>query len=116
MNINFKGLSLSLETGQETKIVQIDFNAAFSRVNHQGILFKLSSMGVGGSVLSILTQFLSNWPQYVVMDHPRSKPLNVVSRMPQGSVLGPQLFLLYTAEIFSTVMLMTPVWWLLCHD
>ena len=49
-----------LECDQEDRIVQIDFSAAFNRVNHQGILFKLCSVGIGGSVLSILTQFLSD--------------------------------------------------------
>ena len=38
-----------------TRIVQIDFSAAFDRVNHQGILYKLCSLGIGGFVLSILT-------------------------------------------------------------
>ena len=45
----------ALEMGQGYRIVQIDFSAAFDRVNHQGILFILCSVGVGGSVLSILT-------------------------------------------------------------
>ena len=40
--------------------MQIDFSAAFYRVNHLGILYNLCSVGIGGSVLSILTQFLSN--------------------------------------------------------
>ena len=53
-------LQSALEMEQEAKIVQIDFSAASERVNHQGILFKLCSVGVGGSVLSVLTQFLSN--------------------------------------------------------
>ena len=88
---------------QEARIVQIDFSAAFDRVNHQGILIKLCSVGVGGSVLSVLTQFLSNRSQYVVVDGCRSKLVNVVSGVPLGSVLGPQLFLLYTAELFSIV-------------
>ena len=89
--------------GQEARIVQIDFSAAFDRVNHQRILFKLGSVGVGGSVLSVLTQFLSNRSQLVVVDGCRSKLVNVVSGVPQGSVLAPQLFLLYTAELFSIV-------------
>ena len=71
-------------------MVQIDFSAAFDRVNHQGILFKLCSVGVGGSVLYFLTQFLSNWSQYVVLDGCLSKLINVVSGLPQGSLLGPQ--------------------------
>ena len=71
-------LQNALEMGQETRIVQIDFSAAFDRVNHQGILFKLSSVGVGGSVLSVLTQFLSNRSQYVVVDGCRSKLVNLV--------------------------------------
>ena len=43
------------EMGQVARIVQIDFSAAFDRVNHLGILFKLCSVGIGGSVLSVLT-------------------------------------------------------------
>ena len=60
-------------------------------------------MGVGGLVPSILTQFLSNRSQCVVVDGCRSKLVNAVSGVPQGSVFGQQLFLLYTAELFSIV-------------
>ena len=51
-------------------------------------------------MLSILTQFLSNRSQHVMVDDCRSKLVNVVSGVLQGSVLGPLLFLLYTSEIF----------------
>ena len=51
-------LPSSLESGQEARMVQIDFSAAFDRVNHQGILYKLCSVDIGGSVLCILTRFL----------------------------------------------------------
>ena len=81
--------------------MQIDFSAAFDRVNHQGILYKLSSVGIGVSVLSVLTQFLSNRSQYVLVEGCRSKLFNVMSGVPQGSVLGPLLFLLFTSELFS---------------
>ena len=48
-------LQSALESVQEARIEQIDFSAAFDRVSHQGILYKLSSVGIGGSVLSVLT-------------------------------------------------------------
>ena len=78
-------------------------------------------MGIGGSVLSILTPFLSNRSQHVMVDGCQSKLVNVVSGVPQGSVLGTLLFLLYTSELLSIllikaqkcivppVMLMTPL-------
>ena len=94
-------LQSALESGQQARIVQIDFSAAFDRVNHEGILYKLSSVGIGGSVLSVLTQFLSNRSQYVLVDGCRSKLVNVVSGVPQVSVLGLLLFLLYTSELCS---------------
>ena len=81
-------------------MVQIDSSAAFDRVNHQGILFKLCSVRVGGSVMSVLTQILSNQSQYVVADGSRSKLVNVMSGMPQGSVLGPAVVILAHRLVF----------------
>ena len=81
-------LQSALESGQETRILEIDFSAAFDRVNHLGILYKLCSVGSGGSVLSILTEFLSNRSQQVMVVGCRSKLVNVVSGVPQGSALG----------------------------
>ena len=66
----------ALESGQEARIIQIDFSAAFARVNHQGILYKLCPVGIGCSVLSMLTQFLSNKSQHVMVDYCRSKLFN----------------------------------------
>ena len=94
-------LQSSLESGQEAGIVQIDFSAAFDRVNHQSILYRLCSVDIGGSVLSILTQFLSNRSQHVMVDGYRSKLVDFVSGVSQGSVLIPLLFLLYNSELFS---------------
>ena len=81
-------LQSALESGQDARTDQIDFSAAFDWVNHLGILYKLSSVCIGGSVLSILTQFLSNRPQQVMVDGCQSKLFHDVSGVPQGSV-GP---------------------------
>ena len=61
-------LQSALESGKKARIVEIDFSAAFDRVNHLGILNKLCSVGTGGSVLSKLTQFLSNRSQNVMVE------------------------------------------------
>ena len=53
-------LQSALEIGKDDRIVQIDFSAACDRINHHGVLYKLWSVSIGGSILSILTQFLSN--------------------------------------------------------
>ena len=81
--------------------MQIDLSAAYDRFNHPVILYKLCSVGIGGSVLSILTQFLSNRSQHVMVDGCRSKLVNVVSGVPLGNILGPLLSLLYTSELLS---------------
>ena len=81
--------------------MKIDFSAAFDRVNYQGILYKLCSVDIEGSVLFLLTQIRSNRSQHVIVDGFRSKLVKVVSGVPQGCVLGPLLFLLHTSELFS---------------
>ena len=93
-------LQSKLESGQDATIVQIDFNVAVDRVNPPGVLYKLCSVGIGGYVFSILTQFLSNRSQHVMVDGCRSKLVNVVSGVLQDSVLSPLLFHLYTWDLF----------------
>ena len=94
-------LQSALESGQEARTVQTDFSAAFDRANHQGILYRLYSVDIEGSVLSILTEFLSNRSHHIMVDGCRSKLVDVVSGVPQGSVLGPLLFILCTLDRFS---------------
>ena len=96
-------LQNALESGKEARIMQIDFSAAFDRVNHLCSLCKLCSVGIGGSVLSLLTQFLSNQSQHVVVDGCLSKLVNVVSGVLQGTVLSPLLF-------FCTLQSFFPFW------
>ena len=61
-------LKSALESGQEATIIKIDFSTAYDRFNHQGILYKLCPVGFEGSVLSILTEFLSNRSQHIMVD------------------------------------------------
>ena len=77
----------------ESNIVQLDFNETFDRMSHSGLLFKLKSIGLGGSVLSIGTEFLSDRKQRVLVDGAASEWIPIISGVPQGSVLGPLVFI-----------------------
>ena len=90
----------SLDSGGEVRMIGLDFSAAFDRVNHKALIFKLRQMGVGGAFLSIVTEFLTNRLQRVSVDGHYSEYRNVISGVPQGSVLGPVLFILYTHDMW----------------
>ena len=92
-------LQSALESGQEARIMQIDFSAAFDCVNHQRILYKLCSVDIGGSVWSILTQFLSDRSQHVMVDGCRSKLVNVVSGV-RRAMFSAHYCSVYTPQIF----------------
>ena len=94
-------LQSALDSRQEARIVQIGFSAAFDRVNHHGILNKLCSVGIRGSVLSTLTQFLSNRSHHVIVDGCRSKLVNVVSGVPQRQWFGTVIVPPVQSELFS---------------
>ena len=66
----------------ESYIEQLDFSAAFDRASHPGLLFKLKYIGVGGSVQSIWTEFLSERRQRVVVDGAASEWIPKISAVP----------------------------------
>ena len=82
----------------ESNIIQVNFSAEFDRVSHCGLLFKLESTDVGGSVLSICTEFHSNNRQRVMDNGAASGWIPIISGMTQGYVLGTLLFILYYSK------------------
>ena len=65
----------------ESYIAHFDFSAAFNRANHSGLFFKLKYIGVGGSVLSICTEFLTDRWLRVVVDGAASEWIPIIFRL-----------------------------------
>ena len=85
--------------GQDTDVIYLDFAKAFDKVDHEILLKKLEEYGVRGKLLTWLTCYLSDRQQTVVIDGEHSFPAKVLSGVPQGTVLGPILFIIYLNDM-----------------
>jgi ribonuclease P/MRP protein subunit RPP40 len=80
-------------------VIYIDFSKAFDSIVYSKLLFKLSSLGITGKLLAWLAAFLHNRNQCVAIENIFSSVSSVISGVPQGSVLGPVLFLVFINDI-----------------
>ena len=83
----------------EVRGVFLDISKAFDRVWHKGLLFKLKSNGIEGNLFNLIESFLCNRLQRVVLNGQNSKWEKIAAGVPQGSILGPLLFLIYINDI-----------------
>ncbi|KAK4328363.1 hypothetical protein Pmani_001236 [Petrolisthes manimaculis] len=94
----------SLEKGNNVDVVYLDFEKAFDKVDHGVLLHKLQNLGIMGTLGKWIYSFLTNRTQFVAVKGAISQATEVMSGVPQGSVLGPLLFLIHIADINSSIV------------
>ena len=96
----------TVEKNETTIGVYLDLSKAFDTIDHDILLHKLDYYGFRGIVLDWFRDYLSNITQYVSYNNNKSDLKTILCGVPQGSKLGPLLFILYINDITNTSTLL----------
>lgn len=96
----------AVDQGKEVRVVFFDISKALDKVWHSGLLYKLEKAGVRGELLEWFRNYLHDRKQYVVINGSKSNIGHIKAGVPQGSILGPLLFLIYINDLVTNIKCM----------
>ena len=96
-------IAKAMDEDKTIRFVFCDVSKAFDRVWHAGLIVKLRAIGIGGGLLKWFESYVSNRKQRVVLNGHSSQTKELHAGVPQGSILGPLLFLIYINDICEVV-------------
>ena len=100
---HFDDVLTKLQSGDNVDVIYLDFAKAFDKVDFNLVIQKMKSLGIRGNIIKWIKEFLTNREQKVIVNGAKSNPKAVLSGVPQGSALGPLIFLIMIRDIDSNI-------------
>ena len=102
--VMFETIYKNFDSNQDTVFLSLDVSKAFDRVWHEGLIFKLKQLGISGNLLKWFKSYLTNRRQRVILGGHNSTYKHIHAGVPQSSILGPLLFLIYVSDMTTGLL------------